>query len=115
MSLSEDIGVRVRRTREYYDLTREELAEQAHISPQFLVHIENGTKSMTTNSLYNVARALNVTTDYLVFGLQYTDHDRLLASEALASMLPKDKILTEKIMQSIIGLVKQLDQHELES
>lgn len=106
MSLSEDIGARVRKTREHYNLTREELAETAHISPQFLLHIENGTKSMTTNSLYHVARALNVTSDYLLFGLEQTDYDKLLASEALASLLPEDKCLTEKVMQSIFKMIK---------
>lgn len=34
-----EIGKRVRKTREHYKLTREQLAEMASISPQFLVHI----------------------------------------------------------------------------
>ena len=35
-----EIGKRVRKTREHYKLTREQLAEMASISPQFLVHIK---------------------------------------------------------------------------
>ena len=101
-----NIGKRVRKTREYYKLTREQLAEMAKISPQFLVHIENGTKSMTSNTICNLARALNVTTDYLLLGLDDTDFNRLLATEALASMLPEDKALAEKVLQSVLQMVK---------
>lgn len=101
-----DIGKRVRKTREHYKLTREQLAEMAKISPQFLVHIENGTKSMTSNTICNLARALNVTTDYLLLGLDDTDFNRLLATEALASMLPEDKVLAERVLQSVLQMVK---------
>lgn len=103
-----DIGKRVRKTREHYKLTREQLAEMAKISPQFLVHIENGTKSMTSNTICNLARALNVTTDYLLLGLDDTDFNRLLATEALASMLPEDKVLAERVLQSVLQMVKNM-------
>lgn len=106
MDLLINIGKRVRKTREHYKLTREQLAEMAKISPQFLVHIENGTKSMTSNTICNLARALNVTTDYLLLGLDDTDFNRILTAEALASMLPEDKILAEKILQTILQMVK---------
>ena len=78
MDLLTDIGKRVRKTREHYGFTRERLAEMANISPQFLVHIENGTKSMTANTICNLARALNVSADYLLFGLEDTDLNRTL-------------------------------------
>lgn len=113
MSLSEDIGGRVRATREHYEMTREALAEKAHLSPQFIVHIENGTKSMTTNSLFNITRALNVTSDYLLFGLDSTDKDRTFAVEALASMLPEDKRLAEKVIQNILQLIKDPESKEI--
>ena len=57
MDLLTDIGKRVRKTREHYGFTRERLAEMANISPQFLVHIENGTKSMTANTICKIGRA----------------------------------------------------------
>lgn len=102
----ENIGKRVRKTREHYRLTREQLAELANISPQFLVHIENGTKSMTTNTICNLARALNVSTDYLLLGQEDTDLNRTLATEAFVSMLPEDRELVEKILQMVLQMVK---------
>lgn len=106
MDLLIDIGKRIRKTREHYGFSREQLAEMANISPQFLVHIENGTKSMTTNTICNLARALNISADYLLFGLENTDLSRTLAVEALVSLLPEDRILAERVLQVVLHMVK---------
>lgn len=106
MDLLTGIGKRVRKTREHYKLTREQLAEMANISPQFLVHIENGTKSMTVNTICNLSRALNISADYLLFGMDDTDFNRTLAVEALASMLPEEKELAERILQVTLQMVR---------
>ena len=108
MELLTGIGKRVRTTREHYKLTREQLAEMANISPQFLVHIENGTKSMTANTICNLSKALNVSTDYLLFGSEDTDLNRTLAVEALASMLPEEKELAERILQAVLQMVRNI-------
>jgi len=106
MDLLIDIGKRIRKTREHYGFSREQLAEMANISPQFLVHIENGTKSMTANTICNLARALNISADYLLFGLENTDLSRTLAVEALVSLLPEDRILAERVLQVVLHMVK---------
>lgn len=108
MDLLTDIGKRVRKTREHYGFTRERLAEMANISPQFLVHIENGTKSMTSNTIYNLARALNISADYLLFGLEDTDLNRTLAVEALVSLLPEDRMLAERVLQTVLQMIKNV-------
>ena len=108
MDLLTDIGKRVRKTREHYGFTRERLAEMANISPQFLVHIENGTKSMTANTNCNLARALNVSADYLLFGLEDTDLNRTLAMEALVSLLPEDRMLAERGLQTVLQMIKNV-------
>ena len=108
MDLLTDIGKRIRKTREHYGFTRERLAETANISPQFLVHIENGTKSMTANTICNLARALNVSADYLLFGLEDTDLNRTLAMEALVSLLPEDRMLAERVLQTVLQMIKNV-------
>ncbi len=108
MDLLTDIGKRIRKTREHYGFTRERLAEMANISPQFLVHIENGTKSMTANTICNLARALNVSADYLLFGLEDTDLNRTLAMEALVSLLPEDRMLAERVLQTVLQMIKNV-------
>lgn len=62
------VGRRVRQIREERGYTREQLAEYADVSSDFLWEIETGRKSMKVQSLGKIATALDVTTDYLVFG-----------------------------------------------
>lgn len=112
MDLLINIGKRVRKTREHYGFTREQLAEMAGISPQFLVHIENGTKSMASNTICNLARALNVSADYLLFRLEDTDFNRALATEVLVSMLPEDRIMAERILQAVLQMNKNMRETE---
>lgn len=113
MELLTDIGKRVRETREHYKLTREQLAEMANISPQFLVHIENGTKSMTAKTICNLSKALNISADYLLFGSQDNDLNRILAMEALASMSVEEKMLAERILQAVLQMVRNSQRSDI--
>lgn len=63
------IGKRLRRHRENMNLTREEFAEKANISPQFLAEIENGKKGMSVDTLYKICKNLSISADYILFGL----------------------------------------------
>lgn len=62
------IGKRLRKQREKLNLTREEFAEKANISPQFLAEIENGKKGMSVTTLYKICNNFNLSADYLLFG-----------------------------------------------
>ena len=67
-ALNMEVGERIRTMRETNRFTREQLAEKANISIQFLYDIENGAKSMTVPTIINIAAALRVSTDYLLLG-----------------------------------------------
>ena len=45
-NIMQQIGKRLRRQREKINMTREEFAEKACISPQFLAEIENGKNDL---------------------------------------------------------------------
>lgn len=62
------IGKRLRRQREKLNLTREEFAENAGISPQFLAEIENGKKGMSIDTLYKICKQFSISADYLLLG-----------------------------------------------
>lgn len=71
------IGKRLRRQREKMNMIREEFAENAGISPQFLAEIENGKKGMSVDTLYKICNSFNLSADYLLFGRLSTDSERL--------------------------------------
>ena len=63
----EETGKRIFQLRKSKNLTREQLAEKADISIQFLADIEMGRKSMSATTLRNLSISLGVTTDYIIF------------------------------------------------
>lgn len=104
-SLTVELGLRVRRRREELGFTREQLAEMCDLSTNFLAEIELGKKNMSTKSLYKVARALNLSADYIVFGEQ-AGADRTKFEEMLAELSKEDRDLAEDILKSFIKAVK---------
>lgn len=63
-----EIGMRIRIVRKERGYTREQLAEYADMSSNFLGAVETGKKSMKVQNLAKIAKALDVTADYLIYG-----------------------------------------------
>ena len=99
------IGNRIRLLREAQGKTRDKLSEEADISPHFLFEIETGKKSMTANTIVNLAKALHVTTDFILLGA-VTPMSRIVNN---LEGLPPDKLnLAEKFLKDFsIGARKQ--------
>ena len=113
--LNEEIGARVRRRREVLGYTREQIAERANISVQFLFDIEKGNKSMTAMTVVKLADALSVSTDDILRGME-TDNDKYSVEIAriVSSLVPEQRKLAEEILRlfvrgvSISGKVKKI-------
>ena len=92
-SLNIEVGKRIREIREYQHFTREQLSEKANISTQFLSDIQNGYKSMTVLTIINLAKALNISTDYLLLGKlssnESNERDKIIHN--LLDSLPEEK------------------------
>lgn len=71
------IGKRLRRKREKINMVREDFAEKACISPQFLAEIENGKKGMSVDTLYKICNNFNFSADYLLFGRPSVESNNL--------------------------------------
>ncbi len=90
------IGKRLRKQREKMNMVREEFAEKAGISPQFLAEIENGKKGMSVDTLYKICTSFKFSADYMLFGNLAPDSEKL--PEPFSSY--KDDIL--EIVNNII-------------
>lgn len=91
-NFNEQLGFRISKLREKRKLTREKLGELANISDRFIYDIETGQKGMSAETLYKLSKALNVTSDYLLFGIENSNN-----------------------FNSIIGILSKLDEHNKES
>lgn len=61
------MGEKIKSKRRELGYTQEKLAEICDISTGFLGHIENGTRSPSLETLYNIACALHSGIDYFLF------------------------------------------------
>ena len=61
-----DLGQRIRFLRTEANLTQEELAEKADISPVYLREVERGQKVMGIDKFINIVKALGVSADYVL-------------------------------------------------
>ena len=102
--LNIDIGKRIRSAREAQNKTREQIAEAADISSQFLFEIETGKKSMTARTIINIAKSLNISTDYLLLGELSAQLPQIFTE---ITKLPKEEFnLTQSFLKIFLSGVK---------
>lgn len=94
-----EMGRRVRNRREAKNLSREELAEQLGVSPQFVADIEYGNKGVSIKRLYMLCQILDVTADYILAGNVYSKDEDERAI---------------KVCEEIMGLLQRCDARQLQ-
>ena len=73
------------------------------MTTQFVSYAESGKRAMRAENLMKIAAALEVSTDYLLTG-DIIDKDKLLLSEKLGKLNPKEIRLIESIIDECIAL-----------
>lgn len=93
------IGSRIMQIRKERGYTREQLAEYADISADFLWEVETGRKSLKVQNLGKIAVALDVSTDFLILGTTpYKENAKL---NTMISALPEE---TRKQAEKLVTL-----------
>ncbi|WP_160691630.1 helix-turn-helix transcriptional regulator [Clostridium sp. C2-6-12] len=62
------LGDRIRKNREFLGLTRDEFAEAINISTSFYTQIERSERLPSLETLVKIAKKMNISLDYIVFG-----------------------------------------------
>ncbi len=99
------IGARVRQARKASGMTIESLAEAAETSYQFLSQVEKGEQTMTAIKFGRLAKALGVSSDYLLFGAPPLDGSAALAVEYLLQLSPIRRELMSQALLDLKGLM----------
>lgn len=82
-------GKRIKKMRIKCGYTREQLAELANISPKFLYEIEIGNKGFSAQTLSMLAKQLNVSCDYILFGI--TECNSIQDIDKIINQFPDEK------------------------
>ena len=104
----EAVGRRVRLARQGRQMTLEKLAEDAKTSVQFLSQVEKGEQSMTMIKFGKLAKALRVSSDYLLFGREGQEDLAGLAAEFLGEMNPIERDLLARTVVGFQGILEAI-------
>ena len=100
------LGAKIKTKRKEQRYTQEQLSELCDISVGFLAHIEAGTRSPSLETLYKIAKVLNISIDYLLLDTTIDDDNFIQYVTAAVQNKPKErykhfcnvvKILAERI------------------
>lgn len=99
-----EIGQRIRKLRKVHGLSQEELAERVGISTTHMSHIETGNTKLSLPVLVDLATALEVRTDELLFESPQTQ--RSTAQGDILEILDQCDTRQTKILADIVRAAK---------
>ena len=97
----EDMGKRIANKRKELGWTQDELAERAGLNSQVVSTAERGTKALRPENLLKISKALAVSSDYLLTGIN-NDYD--IPLDSITQM--QGQIITE-IVDKCVMLCKK--------
>lgn len=99
-----EIGSRIKAYRKSMGISQEKLAEMIYVSPHYIYEIERGMKSMSLETLMNLSEAMNLSTDYILYGRQQADTVSL--EELLNSLDEEQRIKAENVFKAILPYIR---------
>lgn len=110
MDISKELGLRIRYYRKEKHLTQENLAEICGLHPTYIGQLERGEKNATVESVYRIAKGLNIPFSKLFENMEHLERgDDNIPLDIYHSLLliPQDKqAIVQNIMTEIITLLK---------
>ena len=100
-----EIGSRIKACRKSMGVSQEKLAEMTFVSPHYIYEIERGMKTMSVETLINMSKALNMSTDYILFGNKKQDNVSSL-SEELERLSEQQRKRAENAFIALLPYIK---------
>ena len=110
------IGLRIRKERKKFRLTREEFAEIIDLSEYYIGQLERGERQMSLPVMVRISNCLHVSIDYLVFGKTRQvshiyekpgiyDHNNSSVYKEIKSLLEKCSPKSLKLIAKVIATI----------
>ncbi|MBU5638846.1 helix-turn-helix domain-containing protein [Geomonas sp. Red69] len=104
--LEEQIGERIRRSREALGLTQRQLADLVGSSPPNINYYEKGSRSAPLSMVIKLASVLGISTDFLLLGTgpqMFIDDQLSELFKDFSTLKPRDR----KIVTQVIKFMKE--------
>jgi len=98
-----EMGKRIQERRKTLRLSQEELAEMADISKQTVSRAENARRELGAGNLAKIAKALEVSSDYLLTG-EHTASDVQLINQKAANLTHRQYSYLEDLTKKFIEM-----------
>lgn len=98
------IGKRVKTARTEHKLTREKFAEIVNVTPHYIYEIERGMKAMSLETIANISSALELSSDYILFGKYHNPDDSVFAM--LEELSEEKRLRAEKAFAALLPYLK---------
>lgn len=98
-----EIGQRIRKFRKAYNLSQEQLAEKVGISTTHMSHIETGNTKLSLPVFVDIANALSVKTDELLYDAPKIDKPLMKQeiTDILDSCSPRDMYILTDVIKAV--------------
>lgn len=80
-------GDRIRQKRNLLGLTQEEMSAKVGLSPKYFADIERGSCGMSVETLISISETLDMSLDYIIFGITHSENDVQKQSEEVSAIL----------------------------
>lgn len=94
------IGSRIKAERKKLGLTQEKLSELISVTPHYIYEIERGMKSMSLETLILLSEKMELSTDYILFGIQRKNLGRLYRK--LDELSDERRLRAEKVFEDLL-------------
>ncbi len=98
-----EIGKRITERRKKLGMTQEMLAEKGDLTPQFVSYAESGKRAMRPENVIKLAKAIEVSADYLLTG-DIVDKDLLILSDKMRKLSPEMLRIVESIIDECVKI-----------
>ena len=101
-----DMGKRIHEKRKSLRLSQDELAERAGLSKQTVSRAENGLRELGAQNVIRMAKALDMSADYLLTG-ERVDADLLKLDNKIASLNDRQYKFLEELIRSFTAMCEE--------
>ena len=109
MDIIKELGLRIRYYRKERNITQEKLAEICNLHPTYIGQLERGEKNATIESIYRIAKGLNIPISKLLENVEQMEIDSEIIPldiyQRLMTLPRSKQDSIRKILIEMIGLV----------
>lgn len=110
VEISVELGMRIRYYRKEQHITQEKLAEICNLHPTYIGQLERGEKNATIESIYRIAKGLDIPISTLLENMEYLESTSsnipLNIYHQVLSLSYEQQIIMQEIVQNVISLLQ---------